>query len=135
MNDAPRSGQSTIRAAERGGPLGAEMFANDERVGVGMEVEPEDLPRLRGALRRVAQLMCDGQPRTLEEIAEAVGCSQPGAGARLRDLRRAGWRVDRVRVPAVRGLYDYRATPPDKVGRAVGCADRLDKRGRMDTLW
>lgn len=110
-------------------------MANAERVGVGMEVEPEDMPRLRGALARVAALMADGQPRTLAEISEAVGCSECGAGARLRDLRRVGWRVDRVRVPAVRGLYDYTATPPDRVGCAVGCADRLDKRGRNDTLW
>ena len=100
-----------------------------------MEVEPEDLPRLRGALGRVAALMLDGRPRTLEEIAEAVGCSETGSGARLRDLRRGGWTIDRERVKGERGLFTYRATPPAESGRASGRAERVDNGIRPDTLW
>lgn len=53
---------------------------------------PLDGGRLQTALGRVYRLMSDGQERTLADIAQAVGCSEAGASARLRDLRKPGFR-------------------------------------------
>lgn len=47
-----------------------------------------DGERLAGQLRRVQALMADGQWRTLAQIAQAVGGSEAGVSARLRDLRK-----------------------------------------------
>jgi len=49
----------------------------------------QDFVRLKCALERVAHLMQDGRPRTLKQIAVACGCSEAGASARLRDLRKS----------------------------------------------
>jgi len=48
----------------------------------------QDFTRLIKSLDRVAHLMRDGTPRTLKQIAEAVGSSEAGVSARLRDLRK-----------------------------------------------
>jgi hypothetical protein len=48
-----------------------------------------DHERLGTSLGRVWMLMRDGKRRTLAQIAEAVGCSEAGASARLRDLRKS----------------------------------------------
>lgn len=48
-----------------------------------------DHERLGTSLGRVWMLMRDGNRRTLSQIAEAVGCSEAGASARLRDLRKS----------------------------------------------
>jgi hypothetical protein len=64
---------------------------------------------LTGQLERVYLLMQDGQWRTLDQIAEAVGGSQAGVSARLRDFRKpkfGGMIVDRRRVFG--RLYEYR---------------------------
>lgn len=47
-----------------------------------------DTPRLAGQLAKVFELMRDGRFRTLTQIAEATGCLETSAGARLRDLRK-----------------------------------------------
>ena len=54
----------------------------------GATLQSGDHPRLQTALSRVWHLMRDGQWRTLREVADAVGCSESGASARLRDLRK-----------------------------------------------
>lgn len=77
-----------------------------------------DGPRLETALGRVQALMRDGRWRTLDEVARAAGCSQAGASARLRDLRKlrfGGYTIERRRRgdPSA-GLWEYRmATPGD----------------------
>ena len=76
----------------------------------GKTIEPVDVPRLTTHLEKVKHLMKDGRWRTLKVIAITVGCSEAGASARLRDLRKA-WGgshiVERRRV-AESGLYEYR---------------------------
>ncbi len=66
---------------------------------------------LSGQMRRVYRLMCDGQWRTLHEIAEATACLETAASARLRDFRKERFgrhTVERRRVPGRRGLFEYR---------------------------
>lgn len=69
----------------------------------------QDGPRLSGQLDRVRDLMADGDWRTLAEIATAVGGSEAGVSARLRDLRKdrfGGHVVERKRIDG--GLWAYR---------------------------
>ena len=76
----------------------------------GVTYEPErDKARLTGQLERVRALMSDGQWRTLRQIAEAVGGSEAGVSARLRDLKKkkfGGLTVDKVH--AAGGVWVYR---------------------------
>lgn len=72
-----------------------------------------DGKRLASALARVYQVMSDGRWRSLGEIAQQAKTSEAGASARLRDLRKAGFRerypnlgVDRQRIEG--GLWMYR---------------------------
>lgn len=58
---------------------------------------------------KVARLMADGAERTIVEIAEAVGCTQTAASARLRELRHVGCAV--VCKPWA-GRWRYRWTDP-----------------------
>ena len=71
-----------------------------------------DQKRLSGQLSRVLLLMRDRQWRSLSEIASAVGGSEAGVSARLRDLRKrrfGGHVVERRRRgDPVRGLHEYR---------------------------
>ncbi len=71
---------------------------------------PEDLPRLKTLLERVQRLMVDEQWRTLDEIRCACGGSEASCSARLRDLRKRGFEVERQRVTA--GLWKYRVLQP-----------------------
>ena len=69
----------------------------------------EDGVRLTGHLQKVFDLMKDGRWRTLNQIASAVGCTEPSASARIRDLRKkwaGGHIVGRRRI--VNGLFEYR---------------------------
>jgi hypothetical protein len=75
--------------------------------------EARDGERLRGALARVYDLMRDGQWRTIADIAALCECSEAGASARLRDLRKDRFRerypnrgVERQCIGA--GLWRYR---------------------------
>ena len=77
----------------------------------------QDGPRLASTLARVYLLMQDGRWRTIKQVASAVGCSEPGASARLRDLRKPKFSaeypnggVDRRRVEG--GLWEYSMRPP-----------------------
>lgn len=60
---------------------------------------------MNGQLRRVYELMSDGGKRTLREIARDTGCLETSASARLRDLRKRGYRVERKRV--AKGVWLY----------------------------
>jgi hypothetical protein len=79
----------------------------------GATYEPaHDRERLSTQYERVYALMRDGRWRTLSEIHAAVGGSEAGISARLRDLRKAergGHTVDRRRRgnPAD-GVHEYR---------------------------
>ena len=67
-----------------------------------------DHERLSGQLRRVFELMRDGQCRTHRQIADVCQGSEAAVSARLRDLRKAkfgGHIVERVRVNG--GLWRY----------------------------
>ena len=69
-----------------------------------------DGARLSTQLGKVERLMRDGRWRTLAEIREAVGGSEAGVSARLRDLRKTrfgAWTVERRRE-SVSGLWAYR---------------------------
>jgi hypothetical protein len=74
-----------------------------------------DGERLKSQQRRVEELMQDGEWRTLHEIAVALrkqfGGHFPEASisARLRDMRRAGYTVERERKGPNAGLWKYRA--------------------------
>lgn len=73
-----------------------------------------DRSRLKNALQRVYDLMCDGEWRTLRYIACECNCSEAGASARLRDFRKLKFKARFPRVidmEAVRldgGLFAYR---------------------------
>lgn len=74
---------------------------------------PQDGARLRTQLERVRALMADGRPRTLRQIAGAVGGSEASVSARLRDLRKprhGAWLVTRARLSG--GLWAYAVTRP-----------------------
>jgi hypothetical protein len=69
-----------------------------------------DGERLSAQLRRVFDVMIDGNWRTLKEIGDAAQCPEASASARLRDCRKAnfnlGVKVEREFVS--RGLHRYR---------------------------
>lgn len=69
----------------------------------------EDIPRLSTQLERVESFMNDRQWHSLRQIAAATGCLETAASARLRDLRKGGYTVDRRKDERVRGLWWYRA--------------------------
>ena len=69
----------------------------------------QDRQRLSGALRCVRELMSDGEWHTIVEAARKCRCSQNGAAARIRDLRKerfGGHKVVPRRIGP--GLYEYR---------------------------
>lgn len=76
----------------------------------GHTYEPDlDQSRLVTQLRRVFNVMCDGQEHTLAELAEATGGSEAAVSARLRDFRKerfGSWIVHRRRIGG--GLFAYR---------------------------
>jgi biotin operon repressor len=65
-----------------------------------------DFDRLSRQAQRVAQFMERGNWVTLSEIAQATGDPEASVSARLRDLRRLGFTVEREYVE--RGLHRYR---------------------------
>lgn len=80
-------------------------------------VDPAESRRLVGQMRRVYEVMSDGQWRALHEIAAEtmrrfdVTDSEAGVSARLRCLRRAEFgahTVDRRRRDGAAGLWEYR---------------------------
>ncbi len=77
---------------------------------------PEDLPRLAGQLERVARFMSDEQWHTLPELSAACGASEASVSARLRDLRKRGFVVERQRLTRG-GLFGYRVLLPHGQGK------------------
>lgn len=68
-----------------------------------------DEDRLATALGRVYQVLSDGTWYTIAQVAHLAQCSEAGASARMRDLRK--WRfghhiIERQRVSG--GLWRYR---------------------------
>lgn len=81
-------------------------------------VSDRDGARLTAQLESVRELMIDGRPRTLSEIAEAVQAPEASVSARLRDLRKprfGNYIVEREHIR--RGLFRYTVKPPIPVGR------------------
>jgi hypothetical protein len=81
----------------------------------GKTYQPEtDEHRLTGQLQAVKDLMQDGCWRSLGELRAAIGGSEAGVSARLRDLRKAkfgAWTVERQhRGEPSTGLYEYRVS-------------------------
>ena len=79
----------------------------------------QDFDRLATALDRVAHLMRDGRPRTLGDIASACGCSEAGASARLRDLRKPKFQriykvADVISKRHDGGLWKYQVIRPGR---------------------
>jgi hypothetical protein len=74
----------------------------------------DDRKRTRTQKNRIRVLMLDGRPRTLAGIVAAIGmgCSEAGASARLRDLRKEGLIVTRTRIVGGNGLHLYSVTKP-----------------------
>ena len=78
----------------------------------------QDQVRLATTLGRVWDLMRDGQARTLRQIVDLVGCSEAGASARIRDLRKPQFQrhhptpaVESTRGPGGRWVYRIRGAP------------------------
>jgi len=69
-----------------------------------------DTPRLTKHLLKVKEIMGDGRWHTIGEVAKLTKCSEAGASARMRDLRKA-WAgshtIERKRVKET-GLWVYR---------------------------
>lgn len=65
-----------------------------------------DYARLNAQCRRVAEKMADGQPHTLRELSAKTGDPEASVSARLRDLRKAGFNIEREYVAA--GQWKYR---------------------------
>lgn len=80
----------------------------------GVTYDPDlDGERMRGQMERVLVFMSDNAWRTLEEIKDAVGGSEAGVSARLRDARKdrfGAYRVEKRRRGA--GLWEYRMLAP-----------------------
>ncbi len=68
-----------------------------------------DAGRLQAQLDRVRLLMADGQWRTLQAIAEAVGAPEASVSSRLRDCRKKRFGAHIVeRRYLHEGLFEYR---------------------------
>lgn len=84
-------------------------------------IESRDGERLKLQQDKVRALMKDGYWRTLEEISLMTGAPPASASARLRQLRKEGYEVQREYLR--RGLWKYRVLaspdfllhPPDPV--------------------
>lgn len=77
--------------------------------GVTIQQDNEDPERLHRQLTAVLNLMRDGQYRTLAEIHAAVGGSEAGVSARLRDLRKGKFGAHEVqRRHRKKRLFEYR---------------------------
>lgn len=75
----------------------------------------QDHTRLTNSIERVAAFMGDGRWRTLQDISRECACSESGASARLRDLRKPKFqeRFGSLTVESMRaggGLWFYRVS-------------------------
>lgn len=76
----------------------------------------QDGEHLTTQYQRVETIMADGYWRTIPNIGTELRKRFPGShyaetaiSARLRDMRRRGWKVEHDRIRANSGLYQYRA--------------------------
>lgn len=72
--------------------------------------EGRDGQRLGNQLAAVLDYMLSESWVTLNQIHKALGVPEASASARLRDLRRHGYTVERQRVKDGNGLHRYRLT-------------------------
>ena len=83
-------------------------------------VTKRDDERLTGQIKRIYNVMKDGMPRTLRQIANATGDPEASISAQLRHLKKV--RVGSHRVEKENkggGLYEYKLLPPEKKGQGV----------------
>jgi hypothetical protein len=74
-----------------------------------------DYERLNAQMRRVFDVVKDGEWVTLRELSEMTGSPEASVSARLRDFRKkqfGGFLVERNRVAG--GLYEYRLVQENK---------------------
>ena len=79
----------------------------------GPDLQAEDHERLTTQLRRIYEVMRDGEWRTLPQIAELAGAPEASASAQLRHLRKprfGGYDIERRYLG--QGLYQYRMVMP-----------------------
>lgn len=74
--------------------------------GVTLTEDPDAIRRLTRLLDRVERYTSNGAWVSLSQLADACGGTEASVSARLRDLRKKGYIVDRRHVG--RGLYHYR---------------------------
>jgi hypothetical protein len=77
---------------------------------------------LTSQLQRVEAVMADGYWRTISNIAAELrrrhaGCryAETSISARLRDMRRRGWTIERERTRPGSGLFQYRAVKSEAI--------------------
>lgn len=85
----------------------------------GETYEPKyDKKRLTGQMKRIYDLMIDGEWRTLSDIENVVNAPQASISAALRTLRReenGGYQVNRrSRGDRHKGLFEYQVLLPTK---------------------
>jgi hypothetical protein len=106
------------RSALGGNPLEGNLFNPSETPQFfGETFSPaQDGERLTTQQAQVEAVMVDGFWRTLANICTELRRRHPGSkhgeasiSARLRDMRRRGWKVERERTRPGSGLYQYRA--------------------------
>ena len=106
------------RSALGGNPLEGNLFNPSETPQFfGDTFSPaQDGERLTTQQAQVEAVMADGFWRTLPNICTELRRRHPGSkhgeasiSARLRDMRRRGWKVERERTRPGSGLYQYRA--------------------------
>jgi hypothetical protein len=99
-------------------PLHGSLFNPNETPQLfGEAISPaQDGERLTSQQTQVDAVMADGFWRTLPNICTELRRRHPGSkhgeasiSARLRDMRRRGWKVERERTRPGSGLYQYRA--------------------------
>lgn len=78
----------------------------------GSTVTDKDVPRLGDQLAAVRDYTLSQIWVTLFQIHKALGIPEASASARLRDLRRLGYTVERRRVKDGNGLHKYRVQKP-----------------------
>lgn len=69
-----------------------------------------DFDRLSKQARRVAEVMANGGWVTLSSLSRDTGDPEASVSARIRDIRKAGFTVEREYVR--RGLWQYRLVMP-----------------------
>jgi hypothetical protein len=81
----------------------------------GETANPTDAARLSGQRAQVEAIMSDGFWHTLPNLAAELKrrfgtrYAETSISARVRDLRRRGWKVEHERTRPGSGLYQYRA--------------------------